>query len=240
MKRIVRIVSLVLVLSALLAVGGVMAATLDTKIPVVYGVSMSKDYVVRIYTDEGTNVINGSGKVNGEAKNRELFQNVAKIEVTFSNETDEEYAVFLVKGSLDETKIVPTDGNEIYYINQLTATGKDTVTIYPKNLTDEGHYRVYISGKNYNYVEIGRLNVAKSFADNNYLLGDVDGDGDVDILDAQAALKASVKLQSLNTDETERANVDSSTEEGAACVTILDAFNILKKSVKLSLSIEEG
>ncbi len=58
--------------------------------------------------------------------------------------------------------------------------------------------------------------------------GDVDGDGDVDVSDARAALRAAVGLEKLTSDAEKRADID-----GDGKVTVSDAREILRKSTGL-------
>lgn len=63
----------------------------------------------------------------------------------------------------------------------------------------------------------------------NYIeKGDVDGDGDVDVSDARAALRAAVGLETLTSDAEKRADVD-----GDGKVTVSDARKILRTSTGL-------
>lgn len=74
--------------------------------------------------------------------------------------------------------------------------------------------------------------IAKAICANvgvNYVKkGDVDGDGDVDVSDARAALRAAVGLETLTSDAEKRADVD-----GDGKVTVADAREILRKAMGL-------
>lgn len=230
MKRLVRIVSLVLVIAALVTVSSVFAAA--STVPVVYGVKMNTGYSATLACESGE-VVNKSGLIDGAV--RDAFLNVAKIELSFAGTAGKEYVVFLVKGSEADDVVVPSQ-NSIYYINQLTATGTDSATIYPKNLVDTGHYRIYLSSEA-GYEEIGVLNVANSWEEYEYLLGDVDGNGKVNLADAYRALQGHAGLVDLNDGEILRGNVVARETTG---VNLADAYNILKKHAGLSISVEEG
>ena len=229
MKRVVRIVSLILVLSMLLAVGGAMAAA--STVPVVFGVKMEKNVTAKLVSDTSAAVVNASGSVDGVS--RDVYKNVGKIELSFKGTVGEQTVVFLVKGSESEAVVKPTEGS-IYYIDQIVATGKDAVTIYPKNLTDAGHYRIYIADKN-GYTLAGRLNVANSWEEYDYLLGDVNNDGKVDSLDAFQVLKHYAQIETLDEEALKRAEVNNDGK-----VDSTDSFRILKKYAKLLVSLEEG
>lgn len=60
------------------------------------------------------------------------------------------------------------------------------------------------------------------------MLGDVDGDGYVTLLDAQTILKAALRLKNLSFWQTIAANVD-----GKSGITLLDAQQTLKIALKL-------
>ncbi len=61
-----------------------------------------------------------------------------------------------------------------------------------------------------------------------YIVGDVDGDGTVTVNDARTALRAAVKLETLSAEQQKRADTDNNGE-----IDVADARMILRKSVGL-------
>lgn len=61
-----------------------------------------------------------------------------------------------------------------------------------------------------------------------YIVGDVDGDGTVTVNDARTALRAAVKLETLSAEQQKRADTDNNGE-----IDVADARTILRKSVGL-------
>ena len=58
---------------------------------------------------------------------------------------------------------------------------------------------------------------------NKYLLGDVNGDGNINLIDASYVLQSYNGVRDLTSDQIERADVN-----GSDTVTLVDAFRIMK------------
>lgn len=231
MKRTVRIVSLVLVLAMMLTLGTVFAAAKESTVPVVYGVKINAGYSLKLVGNGTTEVTSSSGQLGG--KDREAFFNVEKLTLILSGTKGAQYMVFLVQGTDTADKVYP-GANNIYFIDQFESKGVDSITIYPKDLKDPGHYRIYVSSSA-GYVEVGELNVANEWYDNEYMLGDLDDDGDVDLDDALEALKVYVKKVTETDQLKERGDINRTNK-----IDLDDALSILKKYVGKTISIEEG
>lgn len=138
-----------------------------------------------------------------------------------------QYLVLMLKD--DGKNTVPTAEN-IYYINQKAAangalafTNAGGDPIYPMDLAN-GTYSIYIVGEGKAFAP------AASFTyEAGYTLGDVDGDGEITVVDALKALQMSVGID-YNWTATQRlaANVDKDDE-----ITVVDALFILQRSVGL-------
>lgn len=238
MKRVFRISALLLVLLIALSATTLFASAATSTIPVVYGVKMNSGYTIRM---NDSSIEETAGHIQG--KSRAAFKNVEKIDLSFKGVVGKAYMVFLLKSTdadtnETETNLVPTADN-VFYIDQITATGSDTVTIYPKDLQTAGHYRIYVAGSG-TYSCAGYLNVADSWEEYSYLLGDVNGNGVVDLADAMQALKNYVGLIALDDEAKERGDVAQSGHTGAHTVDMADAMKILKRYLGISVSIEEG
>lgn len=61
-----------------------------------------------------------------------------------------------------------------------------------------------------------------------FVVGDVDGDGTVSVNDARTALRAAVKLETLSDEQKKRADTDNNGE-----IDVADARDILRKAVGL-------
>ena len=141
--------------------------------------------------------------------------------LTCSN-TSGETLVYLVEGSG-----VPTEQN-LQYIDQ---SGTDTTfTLKPKGLEADKTYRVYVSTASKEPTEAASFSYG---AKPTYTLGDVDGNGTINVFDALMALKDSAKVITLNATEQLAADVDRS-----GTVNVFDALMILKYSAKVINSFD--
>ena len=214
MKKLMRLLLLAAILSALLCVG-VLAAESEPVKGGIYGITGS---VTLTPKDAGDKEI-VSGSSDGVATNG-YYANAVKFDVKAQNLTgNQQYLLLVLKG-----EGVPTAEN-IAYIDQAAAqNGSVDFTAYPKELT-KGTYHVYLVGGG------TAFNAAKPDAtfqyDKKYTLGDVNEDGKINIGDATEALNHVVENIVLTGNKFSAADV---VKDGK--VNILDVTMILNYIVE--------
>ena len=198
-KSMTRVLLLALIL-ALLCVGAMAAGDKDTTTVT----PASGSYTVTPLTESGA-----------EARlENDKYVDVAKFRLTYEAKEGEQLVMLLLNGT------TPTKDN-IYYIDQQSSAGGTcTFTIYPKQLTS-GTYRLMVASKNSEAA-------ATIVYDAAYILGDVDGNQNVDSSDAVVILKSTVNLVTLSAQQKIIADVDKSGNADSS-----DAVWILKKTVNL-------
>lgn len=209
MKKLLRTLLLAAALTALLCVSA-LAADSTVSITDQTGATLTPK------TAAGETITEKDGK----------YENAAKFDVNATGTATSQYLLLVLR---DQN--VPTEKN-IVYINQAAAgengklafTGSDAA--YPMTMTS-GTYYVYLVGDG---KEFSASAPAASFTyEAGYTLGDVDGDGEITVVDALKALQMSVGID-YNWTATQRlaANVDKDDE-----ITVVDALFILQRSVGL-------
>lgn len=213
MKRgIALLLTLVLALTVL-AVPAMAAETEET--PAVYNLDVKSGYTVSLKTANGDAAAAYTGIVGGNTGT--VYENAAKLTLTFTGEAGKQYMVFLLEGEK-----VPTE-DSIQYINQ--ADGTVNFEIYPKDLTAEGEYHLYVSGTDLDYTQVATFSVTKSWEKAPYTLGDVNQDGEVNSLDALRILQHNAGLSELT--ETQKLSADMNHDNA---INSIDALLILQKN----------
>lgn len=209
MKKLLRTLLLAAALTALLCVSA-LAADSAVSITGQTGATLTPK------TAEGETITEKDGK----------YENAVKFDVNATGTQGSQYLLLVLRDQK-----VPTEQN-IVYINQAAAgedgklafTGSDAA--YPMTMTS-GTYYVYLVGADKAFQA---SDPAASFTyEAGYTLGDVDGDGEITVVDALKALQMSVGID-YNWTATQRlaANVDKDDE-----ITVVDALFILQRSVGL-------
>lgn len=209
MKKLLRTLLLAAALTVLLCVSA-LAADSAVSITGQTGATLTPK------TAEGEAITEKDGK----------YENAVKFDVNATGTQGSQYLLLVLRDQK-----VPTEKN-IVYINQAAAgedgklafTGSDAA--YPMTMTS-GTYYVYLVGDG---KEFSASAPAASFTyEAGYTLGDVDGDGEITVVDALKALQMSVGID-YNWTATQRlaANVDKDDE-----ITVVDALFILQRSVGL-------
>lgn len=209
MKKLLRTLLLAAALTALLCVSALAA---DSTVSNVTGEILTPK------TAEGAEI---TADANGKYTNAVQFDLTATEGLTNGSQ----YLVLMLKVAGENT--VPTAEN-IYYINQKAAAdGKLAFTnaggdpIYPMDLVN-GTYSIYILGDGKTF------DPAASFTyEAGYTLGDVNGDGDVNALDAILILRAAVNLTNLSDVQEKAADMN-----GDGNVDALDAIKVLIEATK--------
>lgn len=155
-------------------------------------------------------------------KTIQLCAGTEKVKLTYTGGTPDRYYLVML---LDST-VVPTvsdiEAGDIAYIDQDTATGTEvSFTVYPNKLENGKTYKVYLSS---NDGTLNKLTEQGSFSYYvPYILGDANGDTEVDVTDAVKILKCIVGNDSFigNQELAADANGDGS-------VDVTDAVTILK------------
>ncbi len=152
------------------------------------------------------------------------YENAVKFDVNATGTKGSQYLLLVLRDQK-----VPTEQN-IVYINQAAAgedgnlafTGSDAA--YPMTMTS-GTYYVYLVGDG---KEFSASAPAASFTyEAGYTLGDVNGDGDVNALDAILILRAAVNLTNLSDVQEKAADMN-----GDGNVDALDAIKVLIEATK--------
>lgn len=204
---------LAIVLAVMLLTTAALAAGTQTT-PVVYGLSVESGYSVSFKTADGSAAGTATGIVGGSTGT--VYKDAAKLELSFTGTPGEQYAVFLLKDST-----VPTQGS-IKYIDQ-TEGSSVKFTVYPYDLGETGSYGLYVSSTNMGYTKVAEFSVTDSWEEAPYTLGDVNGDGKINISDALLILQDIVGAVDLNEQQQQAANVDKSN----ASINVNDALKLL-------------
>lgn len=204
---------LAIVLAVMLLTTAALAAGTQTT-PVVYGLSVKSGYSVSFKTADGSAAGTATGIVGGSTGT--VYKDAAKLELSLTGTPGEQYAVFLLKDST-----VPTQGS-IKYIDQ-TEGSNVKFTVYPYDLGDTGSYGLYVSSTNMGYTKVAEFSVTDSWEEAPYTLGDVNGDGKINISDALLILQDIVGAVDLNEQQQQAANVDKSN----ASINVNDALKLL-------------
>lgn len=220
MKKLSAVLAIVLVVM-LLTTAALAAGTQTT--PVVYGLSVQSGYSVSFKTESGAAAGTATGTVGTSTGT--VYKDAAKLELSFTGNAGEQYAVFLLKGSE-----VPTQGS-IKYIDQ-TEGSNVKFTVYPYDLSETGSYGLYVSSTNMGYTKVAEFSVTDSWEEAPYVLGDVNMDGAIDSRDALLILQYSVDpvTHPLNQTQMLAANVNKDN-----AINSRDALLVLQKSVGMEV-----
>lgn len=194
----------------------------DTHAWGVTNVDVEGGYTLTFQTAEGETASAYTGVVSGKAQT--VYDDVAKMELTFSGETGAQYMVFLLENSL-----VPTQSS-LRYINQTTGATETTFIIYPDTLQTATTYYIYISSTEDGYIQVGSFDVVASWVEGTYTLGDVNEDGAINSSDAVQILRYAAGLTSYIESDTEVVadiNMDGS-------INSSDAVQVLRYAAGLS------
>ena len=174
-------IALLLTLVLALTVLAVPAMAAETATPVVYNLKVEGGYTVSMKTESGAVATAYTGIVGDYTGT--VYENAAKLTLTFSGQAGKQYMVFLLKG-----EAVPTE-DSIQYINQAAGNGTVNFEIYPKDLKAERDYHLYVSGTDLDYTQVATFSVANAWEKVPYTLGDVNQDGKITTYDATLILQ---------------------------------------------------
>ena len=211
MKRLLRSLLLAAVLAAALCIG---ALAKEPTVAGIYGIA--GDGVTLMPQTANQSVINAS--TQGDYS--DYYVDAVRFGVEKDGLTvDAQYLLLVVKGTE-----APSEKN-IVYINQQAAdsSGKVSFNAYPSSLTKD-NYRVYVVGENSAYSQ-GTPTASFRYYQ-PYTLGDVNGDGEIDSLDALDILQHAVGKTPLTGTKLLAADVNGDKE-----IDSLDALAILQYAV---------
>ena len=216
-RRILALLLAVLTLTALTAAA--FAADTTTGTLGAFNLKGSKGYTLTVV---------GEGSVTGG-----FYANAKKFKLTCENLTGKYSLGLLVKEGADQseaTKGVPTESN-LQYIDQQNIEPTTEFILFPKQM-ETGTYNVYVSTDSVNLTKVASLEYG---TEPEYTLGDIDGDGNIDIADALIALRVSAQITTLDTKETKAADVNTD-----GFVDIKDALLLLRYSAKIITSFNDN
>lgn len=202
MKKLLRTLLLAAALTALLCVSALAA---DSAVSNVTG------NILTPKTAEGAEI---TADTNGK------YENAAKFDVNATGTKGSQYLLLVLRDQK-----VPTEQN-IVYINQAAAgedgklafTGSDAA--YPMTMTS-GTYYVYLVGDGKSF-DATKADASFTY-EAGYTLGDVDGNGRIQALDALCVLKHVANVEMLNATGKLAADVDNNGK-----IQALDALTILQ------------
>lgn len=206
MKKLLRTLLLAAALTALLCVSALAA---DSEVKIITG-----NDILTPKTAADAPITEKDGK----------YKNAVKFDVNATGTATSQYLLLVLR---DQN--VPTERN-IVYINQAAAgadgklafTGSDAA--YPMTMTS-GTYYVYLVGADKPFT--ANAPAASFTYEAGYTLGDVNGDGDVNALDAILILRAAVNLTNLSDVQEKAADMN-----GDGNVDALDAIKVLIEATK--------
>lgn len=222
MKKLLRTLLLTALLTAALCVCALAAEPTQAGI---YGISTTGTGVTLTPKTAAGDVITGA---TFDGYTGSYYADAVKLDVSATGLTGGgQYLVLVLKG--DATTIT---ADSIVYIDQAAAdaSGNITFTAYPSALA-KGSYKVYILGNGRAF----SAGAAVTFWYNQpYTLGDVDGDGTINPMDALSILQHSADLKPLT--GTQILAADVAAPYGA--IDPLDALAVLQYAAKLITSFD--
>lgn len=217
MKKVWRMLLLAGVFTVLLCVSALAAGE------GICDVTVTGENVTMQALDKDDKPVTPVSTVISESKTIQHCAGTEKVKLTYNGGTSDKYYLVML---LDST-VVPTvsdiKAGDIAYINQDSANGSGSVsfTVYPNKLENGKTYNVYLASND------GTLNTLTKQGSFSYyvpyILGDANGDTEVDVTDAVKILKCIVGNDSFigNQELAADANGDGS-------VDVTDAVTILK------------
>lgn len=218
MKRILKVFLCVMALTAMMTVSAFAAEASVS--------STRTDVTITPYTADGVRI---------ELSEDGTYADPAYYSLTCTSNligTGGQYVVLMVEADLSgDTPAYTITEDSLIYINQ-TESQEGSVSfdkVYPSRLADSV---IILSGEAFttNPVVVGTVEVAEEG-----LLGDVDGNNVVNVIDAQTTLRSSVGMITFSDSQKKLADVD-----GNEVVNVVDAQWILRYSVGLVTEFPRG
>jgi uncharacterized protein (DUF2141 family) len=224
MRKKLRLLLLLAALAAMLSIAAYADETVtsaDPTIPGVYALTKESSITLTPMTESSEAAITPTAVTISNAAVTDFYANAVRVKVSYSSATSGSYYLVLAKNSTS----TPTADN-IGYIDQSTA-GSTTVdfTVYPSKLVSGQTYYIYLSSNDSTITTLTQVASFKYYAP--YTLGDVNGDGTIDVADATMVLNHIVKNITLTGNDFLAADV---TNDGT--IDVSDAAKLLNFIVK--------
>lgn len=214
-KRIKKAIAFALAL-ALLAIPAVASGGDVHNTTGVYDLNVESGYTLTPLKADGT----APGRYSGQFEDSvsTVYEGAEKFTLSFTGSADQ-YVVFLLKDGGQ----VPTETN-VAYIDQ-AGGGSVQFTVFPYKL-EAGEYNVYLSGSNVDYGRVASFKVAASWEEAEYMLGDVNGDGDLNVFDVVLMLNYIVGLEELTAQQIATSDLSETSNEQSR-INVFDAVALL-------------
>ena len=151
-----------------------------------------------------------------------VYPAAVRLQVTVTGITDNYSLIFA-----QNEDGVPTESNLVYIDQKSAEAGTLSFLVYPSALKGDTTYYLYLSGTS------GRDLLASFKYNVPYVLGDINGDGDIDSIDALLVLQHSVKIVTLEGKQFLAADVNGDGDRDS-----VDALLILQYSVGIIASFD--
>lgn len=174
-----RIFAAALCLVLVLGCGGAVFAASETAADRLYDLTVAEGFTITPLDADGAAITAAEVNMDEDEDMETVYSAAEMLELGFTGEADQQYAVFLLYGGE-----IPTESN-IRYIYQLPGVdGAMTATIIPTEMAEPGTYYVCLSSYD-EYVTVGSFEVSAP----EYVLGDVNADGYITAYDASLVLQ---------------------------------------------------
>lgn len=177
-------------------------------------------YAVTVQDADGNAVTAVTADLDGDGSADTGYKDAEKLELQFAGIGSYQYVVFLLSDGAE----VPTEST-IRYIDQKSGASEMDFTLYPDQMRKEGDYAIYLSDNNA-YRQVASFTVVRA-GEADGILGDVDGDGEITVLDAVAVLQYCADMAPENFME----NAADTDKDGS--IGVRDAVRILEYCANL-------
>ena len=185
----------------------------------VYELNVEGGYALTPLKADGSPADRYSGQFDGSVST--VYEGAEKFTLSFTGSADQ-YVVFL----LGNGGAVPTESN-IEYIDQTGGMTTISFTLFPYQM-EVGEYNVYVSSTGGSYTKVASFSVTDNWEEAPYVLGDVNMDGAIDVIDASVILRYAANLDTLI--NTQKAAADVNRDN---TIDVIDASAVLRYAANL-------
>ncbi|GEM_PF-513139 len=233
MKKKTAVTAAVLIIAVALCSLAVSATDPPPKTGGVYSLSCEDGYTVSVLDGNSAASRYSAGELNGTALIApiSIYDGADGFTMSFYGVAETEYVIFdVATEGLESDAMVTLSSDNLKYINQQSGAGASlSFDVKPSQMT-AGRHTLYVSSTYGEFTKIASYKVASTWVESEYILGDVNGDGDVSSLDAAFVLRYSAGLEELTETQIRAARV---TYSGEYSPSSLDAANILRYAAGL-------